>query len=152
MTIQPKVTTILADFIWLCGSAVKSFYILIQCWTRMTLCCKNWGSHLGWWGKCSAWIWIQVQILALPLTTQGFVLAIDFVFSCCVWLFVNPWTVAWQAPLSMGFPRQESWNGLPFPSPGHLPNPGIRPLSFSDPALAGRFFSSRPPGKPRCVS
>ena len=40
-----------------------------------------------------------------------------------------PWTVAWQAPLSMGFPRQEYWSGLPFPSPGDLPNPGTEPGS-----------------------
>ena len=49
-------------------------------------------------------------------------------------LFVTPWTVALQAPLPMGFPRQEYWNGLPFLSPGDLPNPGIEPVS---PALAG---------------
>ena len=42
--------------------------------------------------------------------------------------FVTPWTVARQAPLSMGFSRQEYWSGLPFPSPGDLPNPGIKPL------------------------
>ena len=46
-----------------------------------------------------------------------------------VWLFVTPWTVACQAPLSMGFPRQEYWSGLPFPSPGDLPDPGIEPRS-----------------------
>ena len=51
-----------------------------------------------------------------------------------IWLFVTPWTVAHQAPLSMGFPRQESWNGLLFPSPGALPDPGIEPVS---PALQG---------------
>ena len=50
-----------------------------------------------------------------------------------------------RAPLSMGFPRQEYWSGLPFPSPGNLPNSGIEPLS---PALAGRFFTTEPPGKP----
>ena len=44
-------------------------------------------------------------------------------------LFVTPWTVAYQAPLSMGFSRQEYWSGLPFPSPGDLPNPGIEPGS-----------------------
>ena len=49
--------------------------------------------------------------------------------------FVTPWTVAHQAPLSMGFPRQEYWSGLPFPPPGDLPDPGIEPGS---PALAGR--------------
>ena len=63
----------------------------------------------------------------------------------CVWLFVTPWTVARQAPLSTGFPRREYWSGLPFPSPGDLPYPGIEPVS---PALAGRFFTTEPPGKP----
>ena len=62
-----------------------------------------------------------------------------------VWLFVTPWTAAHQAPLSIGFPRQEHWNGLPFPSPWDLPNPGIKPTS---PALADRFFTTEPPGKP----
>ena len=56
-----------------------------------------------------------------------------------VQLFATPWTVARQAPLSMGFSRQEYWSGLPFPSPGDLPNPGIEPES---PALAGRFFTT----------
>ena len=55
------------------------------------------------------------------------------------------WTVALQAPLSMGFPWQEYWHGLSFPSPGDLPNPGIEPTS---PVLAGRFFTIEPPGSP----
>ena len=50
-------------------------------------------------------------------------------------LFAAPWTVAYEAPLSMGFSRQESWSGLPFPPPGDLPNPGIEPLSPVSPAL-----------------
>ena len=50
-----------------------------------------------------------------------------------------------QAPLSMGFPRQEFWSGLPFPTPGDLPEPGMEPVS---PALAGRFFTAKPPEKP----
>ena len=54
----------------------------------------------------------------------------------------TPWTVAHQAPLSMGFFRQEYWSGLPFPSPGNLPNPGIKPASLTSPALAGRFFTT----------
>ena len=53
-----------------------------------------------------------------------------------------PWTVAHQAPLSMGFSRQEYWSGLSCPSPADLPNPGIKPAS---PALAGRFFSTSAP-------
>ena len=59
--------------------------------------------------------------------------------------FVIPWTVARQPPLSMGFPRQEYWNGLPCPSPGDLPDPGIK---LASPALAGRFFTTEPPAKP----
>ena len=58
---------------------------------------------------------------------------------------VTPWTVAYQAPLSKRFPRQEYWNGLPFPSPGDLPNPRIEPMSS---ALAGGLFTTEPPEKP----
>ena len=53
-------------------------------------------------------------------------------------LFETPWTIAHQAPRSMGFSRQEYWSGLLFPSPGDLPNPGIEPC----PALAGGFFTT----------
>ena len=62
-----------------------------------------------------------------------------------VWLFVTPWTVAYQAPLSMGFSRQEFWSGLPFPSPGDLPDPGIEPWS---PSLQAGVLPSEPPGSP----
>ena len=62
-----------------------------------------------------------------------------------VQLFVAPWTVACQAPLSMGFSRQEYWSVLPFPPPGDLPGPGIKLVSS---ALAGRFLSTEPPRKP----
>ena len=58
---------------------------------------------------------------------------------------VTSWTVACQASLSMGCPRQNYWSGLPFPSLGDLPDPGIEPTS---PALAGGFFTTEPPGKP----
>ena len=60
-------------------------------------------------------------------------------------LFATPWTVAHQAPLSMGFSRQEYWSGLPFPSPGDLPDPGIEPRS---PALQADALTSEPPGMP----
>ena len=66
----------------------------------------------------------------------------------CVRLFVTLWTVARQAPLSMGFPRQENWSGLPFPPPGDLPDPGMEPVSPVSPALAGGFFTTELPGKP----
>ena len=63
----------------------------------------------------------------------------------CVQLFVTPWTVAHQAPLSMEFPRQEYWSGLPFPPPGDLSNPGIEPVS---PALQEDFSPAELSGKP----
>ena len=59
-----------------------------------------------------------------------------------VQLFAAPCTVAHQAPLSMEFSRQEYWSRLPFPTPGDLPDPGIKPLSPAFPALAGRFFTT----------
>ena len=58
--------------------------------------------------------------------------------------FAILWTVACQAPLSMRFPQQEYWSGLPFPSPGDLPDPGIEPMSL---ALLGGFFTTESPGK-----
>ena len=62
----------------------------------------------------------------------------------CVQFFVTPWTVAHQAPLSMVFFRQGYWSGLPFPSPGDLPDPEIKPGS---PALQADALPSEPPGK-----
>ena len=61
-----------------------------------------------------------------------------------VQLFVTPWTIAYQAPPSMGFFRQEYWSGLPFPSAGDLPDPGIEPRS---PALEADTLTSESPGK-----
>ena len=65
-----------------------------------------------------------------------------------VWLFATPWTIAHQAPLSMVFPKQKYWSGLPFPTPGDHLNPGIKPVSLASPAFAGGFFTTEPPGKP----
>ena len=71
---------------------------------------------------------------------------------CCVLshvqLFATPWTGARQAPLSMGFSRQEYWSGLSFPPLGDLPNPGVEPISLAYPAMVGRSFTTVPPGKP----
>ena len=64
----------------------------------------------------------------------------------CVWLCVTLWTVGHQAPLSMGFSRQECWSGLPLPSPGDLPDPGIEAGS---PALQAEPLPAEPPGKPK---
>ena len=59
---------------------------------------------------------------------------------------VTPWTIPYQAPLSLRFPRQESWSGLPFASSGNIPDPGIKPAS---PELAGEFFTTESHGKPK---
>ena len=63
-----------------------------------------------------------------------------------VQLFATPWTVAYQAPPSMGFSKQEYWSGLAFPSPGDLPDPGIEPRSA---AFQADALTSEPPGKPQ---
>ena len=63
----------------------------------------------------------------------------------CVRLFATPWTVAYQAPPSMGFSRQEYWSGLPFPSPGDLPDPGIE---LGPPAFQADALTAEPPEKP----
>ena len=60
-------------------------------------------------------------------------------------------TVAHQAPMSMEFSRQEYWSGLPFPPLGDFPNPGIKPESLVSPALAGKFFTTMLPGKPKIL-
>ena len=71
------------------------------------------------------------------------------VLSCSVMSdSATPWTLALQAPLSVGFPRQEYWSGLLVPSPEDLPDSGIKPRS---PALAGRFFTAELPGKPQII-
>ena len=59
-----------------------------------------------------------------------------------VWLFATPWTIAHQAPLSVGVSRQEYWSGLPCPPPGDLLVPGIEPASLVSPAAAGMFFTT----------
>ena len=75
---------------------------------------------------------------------NGFVFWVQACKSLQSCLFATLWTEARQAPLSMGFSRQECWSALPFPSPGDLPDPGIEPTSLTPPALAGRFFTTSP--------
>ena len=70
----------------------------------------------------------------------------------CVQLFVSLWTIACQAPLSMGFFRQEDWSGLSSPPTGNLPNPGIETVSPAPPALQAVSFPTEPPGKPCYLS
>ena len=71
---------------------------------------------------CSTW---------KPLDTLSALTKVTVMSLSHVRLFATPWTVAYQAPLSMGFSSQEYWNGLPFPSPGYLSDPGIEPMSLA---------------------
>ena len=66
-------------------------------------------------------------------------------------LFVTPWTIACQASPSMEFSRQEYWSGLPFPTLEDLPDPRIEPVSSVSPVLAGKSFTTEPPGKPHYI-
>ena len=101
-------------------------------------------------------MWLKGLILALHcriktyyklngLKQHKFTVFVHAQLLSCVWLSATPWTVAHQAPLSMGFSRQEYWSGFPFPFPGDLPDPGIKPTSS---ALSGGFFTTVPPEKP----
>ena len=108
---------------------------------------------------CSPWGCSELNMteqLALLFTLCSFSLALHLLrFPCThlkgaakslsrVRLFATPWTAAYQAPPSMGFSRQECWSGLPFPSPGDLPDPGIE---LRSPALQAEALLSEPPGK-----
>ena len=89
--------------------------------------------------KTNSWVRGTFHMTERPLSH------IDTAWVCVlghVQLFATPWTVARQAPLSMEFSRQEYWSGLPFPIPGDLPNPGIKPTSLSSPVLAGWLFTN----------
>ena len=86
-----------------------------------------------WWEKSSCVMCIcECAFVSLYICAQ----------SCP--FFTSPWTVASQVPLSMGLSQQEYWSELPFPPPGELPDPGIKPES---PVLAGGFFTTEQPGK-----
>ena len=78
----------------------------------------------------------------LSILIGGCVLPVYWVPSAVSKLLVTLWTVALQAPLSMGFSRQEYWSGLPCPDPGYFPNPGVEPESLTSPPLAGGFFTT----------
>ena len=88
----------------------------------------------------------QVAGLGHAECTPTYKVFLNLAFVCAqlfshVWLFVTPWTVAPQAPLSVEFPRQQCWVGLLFPSPGDLPSPGIKPVSPPFPALLADSLS-----------
>ena len=106
---------------------------------------------VAWWGvKVPHYYFVTVNLLWFGCYHLPYVLRCSYVgyivkSLSCVRLFETLWTVAHQAPPSIGFSRQEYWSGLPFPSPGDLPNPGIEPRS---PAWQADALTSEPPGKP----
>ena len=104
--------------------------------------CQLWFSNVLWNVRCE--VNIRRALGAPHCRFPGFLWSEVKSFSS-VWPFTSPWTVAHKAPPSMEFSRQEYWSGLPFPSPGDLPNPGIEPRS---PALQADALTSEPPGKP----
>ena len=99
---------------------------------------------MGLWVTCPCWLTVSI-VLGKGRDTED---SSDQMLLFSHWAVIA-WTVACQTPLSMGFPRQEYWNGLPFPSPGDLPNPR---MGSAYPALAGRFFTTEPPGKANLIS
>ena len=94
--------------------------------------------------------WVQYQKFSLKYhftnTVSEFLITKICLLSH-VWLFVTPWTVGCQAPLSMEFSRREYWTGLPFPPAGDVPNPGMGPESFGFAASTGGLFATVPPGR-----
>ena len=115
---------------------------------------------LGW----GAWWWWREAVVGSQATSQCLCVCVcAHVFrqpgyiTVCVYVCTRvlspsvvsgsatPWIIACQTPLSMGFPREEYWSGLPFHPPGDLLDPGIEPVS---PALVSKFFTTAPPGKP----
>ena len=109
----------------------------IQCRTSTASSFRIWNSSIG----------IPSPLLALFLVmpTKARWSSTIVKLLSRVWLFATPWTVVYQAPLSIGFSRQEYWSGFPFPSPGDLPDPWIKPGS---PTLQADTLSSEPLGKP----
>ena len=114
----------------------------------MKLSQVNWGTDLDSYGNKILFQLHESICWRDSFFSQAAILCV-YVYVCCllshVWLFVTPWTVARQAPLSMEFSRQECWSELLFPSPGDLSNPGIK---HGSPALQGDSLLSEPPGKP----
>ena len=141
---------------WTWSPALQEDYFTFwgtrKAWIINSATIKNLGSvdTAGTWIQILALSAFESCICGLTSLSLTFFICTTMCVCVCVsacslshiQLFVTPWTVACQAPLSMEFSRQEYWSGLPFTSPGDLPNPGIEPASLVSPALAGGFFTS----------
>ena len=111
----------------------KETFLLVEVGEGRILPCYSCTSHVhfSWW---------FLHFLPEKDVNLLFPFSCSFVFDS----FVIPWAVACQAPLAMGFPRQEYWSGLPFPPPGDLSNTEIEPMSLVPPTLVGGFFTAAP--------
>ena len=115
-------------------SSASSFFLFVgECVIATTLCKLHTHPHL-----------IILKLFTDLIIQDSFIFIMLVTQSC-----PTPWTIACQAPLFMGFSRQEYRSGLPCPPPGNLPNPGMEPTS---PALAGGFFTTEPSGKPSSLT
>ena len=92
--------------------------------------------------KCLLISWLQSRSAVILEPKKIKSVTVSIVSPSICHEVLTQWTVGHQAPLSMGFSGQDCWSGLPFPPPGHLPDPGIEPTSLTSPALAGGFFTT----------
>ena len=123
-----------------------------QVWScHIVLRHEDWG-NLGGWGVCQVNQPLKYNWIDHLELSPGKNKSKRYVHACSVTnsypTLATLWTEACQAPLSMGFSKQEYWSGWPFPPPGHLPNPEIKLTSLASPELASRFLTTKPSGKP----
>ena len=106
----------------------------------------DWATEQQQWKQMEWSSFVQIREVKHQLAIQCACVCVCLCVLSHVRLFALPWTIVHQAPLSMEFPRQEYWSGLPFPTPVVLPDSGIKPASLVSPVLAGRFFTTAPSG------
>ena len=126
----------------------SSIFERLNWFLPQALCWVKWykDQHYNLTNRSHCWSKWQMNQLSAPSKARPTLFYWSEVKSLSrVQLFLTPWTIAYKAPLSMEFSRQEYWSGLPFPSPGDLPHPGIEPRS---PALQADTLPSEPPGSP----
>ena len=117
-------------------TSVRMAFIMTKLWRKGNPCAHSW-----WEYKSMQPLWGVVP----QKTENRTIMKVKVLVTQLCLTLSTPWTVTHQAPLSTGFSRQEHWSGLPFPSPGDLPDPGIKPRS---PTLQADSLPSEPPGKP----
>ena len=134
--------TMLLWLLWVCS--------IVWCLGALCLLLCSFFSGMLWQFWIFLWSHIYFMVIcssSVENVTGNLIVCVCVLSS--VWFFATTWTVACQTPLSMGFPRQEHWSGVLFPTPGAHPNPGMEPAC---PSSAGAFFTTEPPGKRRWVS